>query len=177
MKRKLLTIILICFATVTFAQVPKHQRVLHYVPDSCYSVTLINLDTLARVMELEAMHTEKVLKPLYDSIKFSKKLVQSWLKRDNKLGIDFTATAAMADSRYYFLPLNNEKNFEKMVRSLDKSLPPFETMTDAEGRKFRCMSISSEYDYGTSSALICTEDVARNPPLWRAQTALIGMVG
>lgn len=160
MKRKLLTIILICFATVTFAQVPKHQRVLHYVPDSCYSVTLINLDTLARVMELEAMHTEKVLKPLYDSLKFSKKLVQSWLKRDNKLGIDFTATAAMADSRYYFLPLNNEKNFEKMVRSLDKSLPPFETMTDAEGRKFRCMSISSEYDYGTSSALICTEDVA-----------------
>ena len=158
MKRKLLTIILICFATVTFAQVPKHQRVLHYVPDSCYSVTLINLDTLARVMELEAMHTEKVLKPLYDSLKFSKKLVQSWLKRDNKLGIDFTATAAMADSRYYFLPLNNEKNFEKMVRSLDKSLPPFETMTDAEGRKFRCMFIESEY--GINSALICTEDVA-----------------
>ena len=160
MKRKLLTIILICIATVTFAQVPKHQRVLNYVPDSCYSVTLINLDTLAKVMELESLHMEKVLKPLYDSVKFSKKLVQSWIKRDNKLGIDFTATAAMADSRYYFLPLNNEKNFEKMVRSLDKSLPPFVTMTDAEGRKFRCMSISSEYDFGTTSALICTEDVA-----------------
>ena len=160
MKRKSLTLILIFIATVTFAQVPKHQRVLHYVPDSCYSLTLFNLDTLAKVMELEALHTEKVLKPLYDSLKFSKKLVQSWIKRDNKLGIDFTATAAMADSRYYFLPLNNEKNFEKMVRSLDKSLPPFETMTDAEGRKFRCMTISSEYDYGTTSALICTEDVA-----------------
>ena len=158
MKHKLLTIILFCFASVSFAQVPKHLRVLNYVPDSCYTVTLINLDTLATVTELESLHLEKVLKPIYDSLKFTKKLVQSWIKRDNKTGIDFTATAAYADSRYYFIPLNNERNFEKLVRSIDKSYPPFETMTDPEGRKFRCMFIESEY--GINSALICTEDVA-----------------
>ena len=158
MKRKILTLIMLFVATVALAQVPKHQRVLNYVPDSCYSLTLLNLDTLARVVELESLHRENVLKPLYDSVKFSKKLIQSWIKRDNKVGIDFTATAAMADSRYYLLPLNNERNFEKMVRSIDKSLPPFETMTDPEGRTFRCMFIEGEY--GMNSALICTEDVA-----------------
>lgn len=159
MKHKLLTIVLICIASGLFAQVPNHLRVLNYVPDSCYTVTLLNLDTLAEAAELESLHLEKVLKPIYDSVKFSKKLVQSWIKRDNKTGIDFTATAAYADSRYYFLPLNNERNFEKTVRSIDKSFPPFETMTDPEGRKFRCMSIESEYGM-MNSALICTEDVA-----------------
>lgn len=145
-------------SVVVFAQVPKSQRVLNYVPDSCYSLSMINLDTLARVTELESLHGENVLKPLYDSLKFTKKLVQSWIKRDNKLGIDFTATMAIADSRYYLLPLNNERNFEKMVRSLDKSLPPFETLTDPEGRKFRCMTI--ETTYGLNFAVMCTEDVA-----------------
>jgi len=158
MKRKILTLIMLFVATVAFAQVPKHQRVLNYVPDSCYTVTLINLDTLARVMELESLHMEKVLKPLYDSVKFSKKLVQSWIKRDKKTGIDFTASAAFVDSRYYFLPLNNERDFEKMVRSIDKSFPPFETMIDSEGRKIRCMTIATEYEM--NYAVICTEDVA-----------------
>ena len=143
--------------TIAFAQVPKHLRVLNYVPDSCYSVAVVNLDTLARVFELEAMHRENFLKPLYDSMKISKKLVQSWIRKDNKLGIDFTASAAYADSRYIFLPLNNEKNFEKTIRSLDKMVPPFETMTDPEGRKFRCLLID---DADMSAAVICTEDVA-----------------
>ena len=158
MKRKLLTLIMLFASVVVFAQVPKYQRVLNYVPDSCYSLTMINLDTLARVTELESLHRENILKPLYDSMKFSKKLVQSWIKRDNKLGIDFTATMVIADSRYYLLPLNNERNFEKMVRSLGKSLPPFETLTDPEGRKFRCMTIGTEY--GMNFAVMCTEDVA-----------------
>lgn len=143
--------------TIAFAQVPKHLRVLNYVPDSCYSVAVVNLDTLARVFELEAMHRENFLKPLYDSMKLSKKLVQSWIKKDNKLGIDFTASAAYADSRYIFFPLNNEKYFEKTIRSLDKKVPPFETMTDSEGRKFRCLLID---DADMSAAVICTEDVA-----------------
>jgi hypothetical protein len=158
MKRKILTLIMLFAVTVAFAQVPKHLRVLNYVPDSCYSLTLLNLDTLAKVSELESLHMEKVLKPLYDSMSFSKKLVQSWIKRDNKTGIDFTATAAFVNSRYYLLPLNNEKNFEKMVRSIDKSFPPFETMTDPDGRKIRCMTIETKY--GMNFAVICTEDVA-----------------
>lgn len=158
MKRKILTIIMLFVTTVAFAQVPRHQRVLNYVPDSCYSLTLLNLDTLAKVSELESLHMEKVLKPLYDSVKFSKKLVQSWIKRDDKTGIDFTATAAFANSRYYLLPLNNERNFEKMVRSIDKSFSPFETITDSDGRKIRCMTIETEY--GMGYAVICTEDVA-----------------
>ena len=111
--RKILTVIMSLITTVAFAQVPYHQRVLNYVPDSCYSLYIINLDTMARVSELEALHHNHVLKPLYDSLKFSKKFVQSWLKRDNKTGIDFTASIAAANSRYYFIPLNNEKNFEK----------------------------------------------------------------
>lgn len=157
MKRKILTFIMLFVTTIAFAQVPKHLRVLNYVPDSCYSVAVVNLDTLARVFELEAMHRENFLKPLYDSMKLSKKLVQSWIKKDNKLGIDFTASAAYADSRYIFFPLNNEKNFEKTIRSLDKKVPPFETMTDSEGRKFRCLLID---DADLSTAVICTEDVA-----------------
>lgn len=157
MKRKVLTLIMLFVVTVSFAQVPKHLRVLNYVPDSCYSVAVMNLDTLARVFELEAMHRENFLKPLYDSLKFSKRLVQSWIKRDSKLGIDFTASAVYVNSRYVFLPLNNEKNFEKTIRSLDKMMPPFETVTDPEGRKFRCMVID---DVDMSAAVICTEDVA-----------------
>lgn len=157
MKRTFFTLLLVTISTLTFGQVPKHLRVLNYVPDSCYSVAVVNLDTLARVFELEAMHRENFLKPLYDSMKLSKKLVQSWIKKDNKLGIDFTASAAYADSRYIFLPLNNEKNFEKTIRSLDKMVPPFETMTDPEGRKFRCLLID---DADMSAAVICTEDVA-----------------
>ena len=144
--------------TVAFAQVPYHQRVLNYVPDSCYSLYIINLDTMARVSELEALHHNHVLKPLYDSLKFSKKFVQSWLKRDNKTGIDFTASIAAANSRYHFIPLNNEKNFEKMLRSLDKSLPPFETLTLSNGQTIRCLifNIANEIPY----AVICTKDVA-----------------
>lgn len=157
MKRTFFTLLLVAITTLTFGQVPKHLRVLNYVPDSCYSVAVVNLDTLARVFELEAMHRENFLKPLYDSMKISKKLVQSWIRKDNKLGIDFTASAAYADSRYIFLPLNNEKNFEKTIRSLDKMVPPFETMTDPEGRKFRCLLID---DADMSAAVICTEDVA-----------------
>lgn len=157
MKRSFFTLLLVAITTLSFGQVPKHLRVLNYVPDSCYSVAVVNLDTLARVFELEAMHRENFLKPLYDSMKLSKKLVQSWIKKDNKLGIDFTASAAYADSRYIFFPLNNEKNFEKTIRSLDKKVPPFETMTDSEGRKFRCLLID---DADLSTAVICTEDVA-----------------
>ena len=157
MKRNILILLLVAITTLSFGQVPKHLRVLNYVPDSCYSVAVVNLDTLARVFELEAMHRENFLKPIYDSMKLSKKLVQSWIKKDNKLGIDFTASAAYADSRYIFLPLNNEKNFEKTIRSLDKKVPPFETMTDLEGRKFRCLLID---DADLSTAVICTEDVA-----------------
>lgn len=157
MKRNILTLLLVAITTLSFGQVPKHLRVLNYVPDSCYSVAVMNLDTLARVFELEAMHRENFLKPLYDSVKISKKLVQSWIKRDSKLGIDFTASAAYANSRYVFLPLNNEKNFEKTIRLLDKTVPPFKTMTDPEGRKFRCMVID---DVDMSAAVICTEDVA-----------------
>lgn len=157
MKRKILTIIMLFMVSVAFAQVPKHLRVLNYVPDSSYSISMVNLDTLARAFELESMHRENFLKPLYDSLKFSKKLVQSWIKKDSKLGVDFTATAAMVDSRYIILPLNNEKNFEKTIRSLDKSVPPFETMTDPSGRKFRCMLFDEE---SISAAVICTEDVA-----------------
>ena len=67
MKHKLLTIVLICIASGLFAQVPNHLRVLNYVPDSCYTVTLLNLDTLAEAAELESLHLEKVLKPIYDS--------------------------------------------------------------------------------------------------------------
>ena len=104
--------------TVSFAQVPKHLRVLNYVPDSCYSLTMMNLDTIARVMELESLHRENVLKPLYDSLKFSKKLIQSWIKKDDKLGIDFTASAAFVDSRYFLLPLNNEKRNKELRRRL-----------------------------------------------------------
>lgn len=157
MKRTFFTLLLVTISTLIFGQVPKHLRVFNYVPDSCYSVAVVNLDTLARVFELEAMHRENFLKPLYDSMKLSKKLVQSWIRKDNKLGIDFTASAAYADSRYIFLPLNNEKNFEKTIRSLDKMVPPFETMTDPEGRKFRCLLID---DADMSAAVICTEDVA-----------------
>lgn len=157
MKRNILTLLMVAITTLSFGQVPKHLRVLNYVPDSCYSVAVMNLDTLARVFELEAMHRENFLKPIYDSVKFSKKLVQSWIKRDSKLGIDFTASAAYVNSRYVFLPLNNEKNFEKTIRSLDKMMPPFETVTDLEGRKFRCMVID---DVDMSAAVICTEDVA-----------------
>ena len=157
MKRNILILLLVAITTLSFGQVPKHLRVLNYVPDSCYSVAVVNLDTLARVFELEAMHRENFLKPIYDSMKLSKKLVQSWIKKDNKLGIDFTASAAYADSRYIFFPLNNEKNFEKTIRSLDKKVPPFETMTDPDGRKFRCLLID---DADLSTAVICTEDVA-----------------
>ena len=144
--------------TVAFAQVPYHQRVLNYVPDSCYSLYIINLDTMARVSELEALHHNHVLKPLYDSLKFSKKFVQSWLKRDNKTGIDFTASIAAANSRYYFIPLNNEKNFEKTLRLLDKSFAPFETLTLSNGQKIRCLTLNmaNEIPY----AVICTTDVA-----------------
>ena len=157
MKRNILTLLMVALAAISFGQVPKHLRVLNYVPDSCYSLSIVNLDTMARVFELEAMHRENFLKPLYDSVKFSKKLVQSWLKRDSKLGVDFTASAAYVDSRYVLLPLNNEKNFEKMLCSLDKSLPPFVTMTDPAGRKFRCMVVEDS-EYG--AAVMCTEDVA-----------------
>lgn len=157
MKRKILTLIMLFASVVVFGQTPRHLRVLNYVPDSCYSLSLVNLDTVARVIELESLHRERVFKPLYDSVKFSKKLVQSWIKRDSKLGVDFTASAAYVDSRYVFLPLNNERNFEKMLRSLDKSMPPFETMTDADGRKIRCMTLTEN---GMSAAVFCTEDVA-----------------
>ena len=158
MKRKILTVIMSLITTVAFAQVPYHQRVLNYVPDSCYSLYIINLDTMARVSELEALHHNHVLKPLYDSLKFSKKFVQSWLKRDNKTGIDFTASIAAANSRYYFIPLNNEKNFEKTLRLLDKSFAPFETLTLSNGQKIRCLTLNmaNEIPY----AVICTTDVA-----------------
>jgi len=159
MKRKILTLIMLFVVTVSFAQVPKHLRVLNYVPDSCYSLTMMNLDTIARVMELESLHRENVLKPLYDSLKFSKKLIQSWIKKDNKLGIDFTASAAFVDSRYFLLPLNNEKNFEKTVRSIEKSMPKFETMTDLDGRKIRCLVVE-DASVELSVAVFCTEDVA-----------------
>lgn len=157
MKRKILTLIMLFASVVVFGQAPSHLRVLNYVPDSCYSLTLVNLDTVARAIELESLHRENVLKPIYDSVKFTKKLVRSWIKRDRKMGVDFTASAAYVDSRYVFLPLNNERNFEKTLRSLDKSLPPFETMTDADGRKFRCMALTEN---GMSAAVFCTEDVA-----------------
>jgi hypothetical protein len=160
MKRKILTIIMLFVTTVAFAQVPRHQRVLNYVPDSCYSFYMINLDTLARVSELEALHKDNVLKPLYDSLKFSKKFVQSWLKRDNKTGIDFTASVAAANSRYYFIPLNNEKNFEKTLRSIDKSFSPFETITLPNGQKIRCLVLDAVPDLGLAYAIICTPDVA-----------------
>ena len=157
MKRKILTLIMLFASVVVFGQTPRHLRVLNYVPDSCYSLTLVNLDTMARIIELESLHRENVLKPLYDSLKFSKKLVQSWIKRDSKLGVDFTASAAYVDSRYVLLPLNNERNFEKTLRSLDKSLPPFETMTDPVGQKIRCMTLTEN---GMGAAVFCTEDVA-----------------
>ena len=160
MKRKILTLCMLFVATVTFAQVPYHQRVLNYVPDSCYSFYMINLDTLARVSELEALHKDNVLKPLYDSLKFSKKFVQSWLERDNKTGIDFTASMAAANSRYYFIPLNNEKNFEKTLRSIDKSFSPFETITLLNGQKIRCLVLDAVPDLGLAYAIICTPDVA-----------------
>ena len=157
MKRNTLTLLLVALVTVTFAQTPRHLRVLNYVPDSCYSLSIVNFDTLARVFELEAMHRENLLQTLYDSVKPSRKIVQSWIKRDEKMGVDFTASAAFVDSRYVLLPLNNERNFEKMIRSLDKSVPPFVTMTDPNGRKIRCMSLE---DVDISAAVICTEDVA-----------------
>lgn len=160
MKRKILTVIMSLITTVAFAQVPYHQRVLNYVPDSCYSLYIINLDTMARVSELEALHHNHVLKPLYDSLKFSKKFVQSWLKRDNKTGIDFTASIAAANSRYYFIPLNNEKNFEKTLHSLDKSFSPFETITLPNGQKIRCLVLDAVPELGLAYAIICTSDVA-----------------
>ena len=80
------------------------------------------------------------------------------MKRDNKTGIDFTASIAAANSRYYFIPLNNEKNFEKTLRLLDKSFAPFETLTLSNGQKIRCLTLNmaNEIPY----AVICTTDVA-----------------
>lgn len=157
MKRNILALLTVVLTAAAFAQTPRHLRVLHYVPDSCFSLYVVNLDTVARVFELESLHREQVLKPIYDSLKFSKKFVQSWIKRDNKTGIDFTASMAVADSRYFILPLNNERNFEKTLRSLDKSLPPFETTTTADGQKIRCMVMEDE---AFGMAVLCNEDVA-----------------
>lgn len=159
MKKNVLTLLFVALATVAFAQTPKHLRVLNYVPDSCYSLSLMNFDTLARALELEALHRENVLEPVYDSLKISKKIIQSWVNRDNKVGVDFTATAAFADSRYLLLPLNNEKKFEKTVRSLKKSMPPFVTMTAPDGKKVRCMALDDK-NMDMGMAVICTEDVA-----------------
>ena len=98
MRKNVLTLLVVALATVAFAQTPKHLRVLNYVPDSCYSLSLMNFDTLARALELEALHRENVLEPVYDSLKISKKIIQSWVNRDNKVGVDFTATAAFAEA-------------------------------------------------------------------------------
>ena len=148
---------MVAVAAFAFGQAPRHLRVLNYVPDSCYSLTVMNLDTVARVMELESLHREHVLKVIYDSLSFSKKLVQSWLKRDSKLGVDFTASVAIANSRCFLLPLNSERNFEKTLRSLDKTVPPFETVTAPDGQKVRCTVLE---DGGMGVAVICTGDVA-----------------
>lgn len=161
MKRTIFTLLLVAITTLSFGQVPKHLRVLNYVPDDCYSLTLVNLDTLSRVCELEALHRDGILKPIYDSVKISKNLVMSWIKKDKKIGIDFTATAAIITTAYsnvYLIPLNNERNFEKALRSFDKTLPPFETLTDPEGRKIRYTVPDEAVDY--FSTVICTDNVA-----------------
>lgn len=155
MKKILFTLLLSVAALISYAQAPNHLRVLNYVPDDCHSVQVGNLDTLARVCELKAIQDDKLLDKLYQDkdFKFLKPLMKSWISRDDKIGIDFTASFATIGNRIFLIPLNNEKNFEKTLKKLMSSKVQFQTMNDGTGltiRKMKCEEVT----------VFCTQDVA-----------------
>jgi len=149
MKKSLFLLFILFITTTAFAQVHRAQRVLSYVPDNCYSVQTMDLDKVARNMELKALYSDKHLDWILDEFKPAKTFIQSWVNRDSKLGVDFTATMAIVDNNIFIIPLNDEKKFEKVIKSMLNSKASFKNYSD----KARIL-VSEE------SAVICNDDVA-----------------
>ncbi len=134
--------IILCFVwvfaltTISFAQLPHSMRVLNYVPDNCYSLEVVNLNDVAHDLELKDIHQDHLLDFVYKKQKMIKPFIQSWLKNDDKLGVDFDASVATCNSTIIIIPLRNEKNFEKMLAKISDSEVKFKTTTVA-GRQMR----------------------------------------
>lgn len=157
MKKILLTLLISVAAWISYAQAPNHLRVLNFVPDDCHSVQLFNLDTMARTCELKAIQDDNLLsfisKEDKTTYKLLKTLLKSWVDKDDKLGIDFTASVATVGNRIFLIPLNNEKNFEKNIQKLIGSKAHFKTVNDGGAGTIRKVE-SEELD------VFCTPSVA-----------------
>ena len=140
----------------TNAQVPQSLRALNYVPNECYSLSVLHLDSMAKNFELQALDKDHVLNAFYKKSKFVKTLMKSWINKDDKLGVDFTAAMAYCDANIIMLPLNNEAKFEKMLNSLAKQKIPFESMKIG-GKAVRYCAYE---ETGLSVHLFCTSDMA-----------------
>lgn len=158
MKNTLLSLLAILLACVSFGQIDQAHRVLNCVPDNCYSLQMIDFKRLSQEMEIPQLNADKVLNPLVKANKNYKVLqylLSSWANQDDKLGIDFTAVAAIYSNGVkgsnVLIPLNNEKRFEAALKKISKDVS-FSTAKDGNS------SYRVHADNGM--VIVCTNDVA-----------------
>ena len=156
MKKILFIGIMLILTGAISAQNDSYLRVLQHVPDSCNSVKILYLDSLAEQLELKKLNDNHLIdavsqllgnKSLNAGIN---DLIHSWIEKDDKIGVDFTAAAALVNDGLLFIPLNNEKNFEKELFKII-------------GRKIPCQNIKKKgikiYNLRNTS-LLCMGDWA-----------------
>ena len=158
MKRQYFLIsLIVSLFMFSHAQVPQSLRVLNYVPDECYSVSVMHLDSIAKNCELQALDKDHVLNVFYKKSKFVKSFVKSWINKDDKLGVDFTSAMAYCNSNLIMIPLNDEKKFEKLLSDIVKTKLPFESI-GVGGIPVRYFTY--EESEVMSVHLFCTDDMA-----------------
>jgi len=166
----------VIIAMSSFGQIDNAHRVLNYVPDSCYSLQLFDFKRMSQEMEVRQLYADNVLQPLLNINKDLKALnyfLSSWANQDDKLGIDFTAVAAMCDysgsAGTFIVPLNNVKRFEQMFKKISRGKISFTTVRDGT-ETYRVYA-----DHFLS--ILCAKDVAviqADVPLDYVAEAMIG---
>ena len=152
--KKIQLLLLFCFFFCTiFGQNTQTPRVLKLIPDNCYQLQLINWSELSNDLDLAALDNDKILNPLYKEKKIIKNFVRSWIQMDDKSGIDFSTTAAFINNNCFLIPLNNEKNFEKIARKMGEKAS-FQSIIH-NSQTFRLL-----LDASGSGAILCTDDIA-----------------
>lgn len=154
---------------ITCAQTPARLRVLNHVPDSCQSIHLFYPDLLAEQIDLADIERDHVLDSLFSDI-FSEnqkslentiyQVIRSCVRKDDAIGVDFTAAIAFVNGRFLLIPLNNEKNFEKAMSKLDKKSMSFQSKRGPNHIKYRYGTQKNESLMTSFLSVMCTNDLA-----------------
>ena len=164
MKRKLFFALWMTFIIgITCAQTPARLRVLDHVPDSCQSIHLFYPDLLAEQTDLAAIERDHLLDNLLNQKSFENtiyQVIRSCVRKDDAIGVDFTAAIAFVNGRFLLIPLNNEKNFEKTMSKLDKKSMSFQSKRGPNHIKYRYGVQKNESLWTRFITVMCTDNFA-----------------